>query len=425
MDYHELYTKYQRSFLNVTCSRFIVESAQLQLCNGIQTPDPVKALDFQKHCVPKSFDYFTYQTSAKAKLHQVEFNRSQSCSLLVPDVTQPCRNCKCLNVRVMSEINRKKVNLEAPVKLKAPIKFTSSEKVKLTLQQHRLENIQLHSQIDKMKSALENCSQKFNPELNNDLISIFSGTDQQKIPPFMKLFWKEQQRYLKCSTSSTIRYHPIIIKYCLSLVAKSQSAYTDLRYDSKTGSGVLILPSSRTLRDYKNYIRPTRGFNPDVITDLAKKTTKNFMLHERFVTIFIDEMKIQEDLIWDKYSGELIGFVDLGDCDINAATLVKPAELATHVLVFMVKSIVNPLSIRLATFATTGVFSFQLMPIFWTAVHYLEKINLKVISATADSASPNRKFFVIHKFMDGDAGKNVVYRAQNIYANDKRFIYFL
>ena len=59
MDDHELYTKYQRSFLNVTFSSFIVELAQLQLCNGIQTPDPVKALDFQKHCVPKTFDYFT------------------------------------------------------------------------------------------------------------------------------------------------------------------------------------------------------------------------------------------------------------------------------------------------------------------------------------------------------------------------------
>ena len=50
MDGHELYTKYQRSFLNVTFSKFIVDLAQL--CNGIQTPDPVKALDFQKHRVP-------------------------------------------------------------------------------------------------------------------------------------------------------------------------------------------------------------------------------------------------------------------------------------------------------------------------------------------------------------------------------------
>ena len=107
MDDLELYTKYQRSFLNVTFSKFIVDLAQLQLCNGIQTPDPVKALDFQIHCVPKTFDYFAYQTSAETKLHHVEFNRSQSCSLLVPDLTQPGRNCKTFNVRVTSEINRK------------------------------------------------------------------------------------------------------------------------------------------------------------------------------------------------------------------------------------------------------------------------------------------------------------------------------
>ena len=60
MDGHEFYTKYQRSFLNVTFSKFIVHLARLQLCNGIQTPDPVKALDFQKHCVPKTFDYLSY-----------------------------------------------------------------------------------------------------------------------------------------------------------------------------------------------------------------------------------------------------------------------------------------------------------------------------------------------------------------------------
>ena len=63
-------------------------------------------------------------------------------------------------------------------------------------------------------------------------------------------------------------------------------------------------------------------------------------------------------------------------------------ELATCVLVFLVKSIVNPISFSLATFANAGVTSFQLMPIFWKAVCYLENINLKVVSATADGASP-------------------------------------
>ena len=53
--------------------------------------------------------------------------------------------------------------------------------------------------------------------------------------------------------------------------AKSSSAYSDFRYNSRTGSGVLILPSLRTLRGYKNYIRPKRGFNNEVPDELNKK----------------------------------------------------------------------------------------------------------------------------------------------------------
>ena len=62
-----------------------------------------------------------------------------------------------------------------------------------------------------------------------------------------------------------------------------------MRYDSATGSGVLVLPSLITLRDYRNYIKPTRGFNLDVIKDLKQKT-KDFSEQERHVTILIDEM---------------------------------------------------------------------------------------------------------------------------------------
>ena len=52
-------------------------------------------------------------------------------------------------------------------------------------------------------------------------------------------------------------------------------------------------------------------------------------------------MKIQDDLAWDRHTGELIGFVDLGDPNLNYATLKDTNELATHVLVFLVRSIVN------------------------------------------------------------------------------------
>ena len=41
-------------------------------------------------------------------------------------------------------------------------------------------------------------------------------------------------------------------------------------------------------------------------------------------------MKIPDDLVWDKHTGELFGFVDLGDPDLNYAALKNTNELATH-----------------------------------------------------------------------------------------------
>ena len=60
-----------------------------------------------------------------------------------------------------------------------------------------------------------------------------------------------------------------------------------------------------------------------------RKKTMLFSDIERYVCILLDEMKIQDDLVWDKHTGELIGFVDLGDTTINYAMLSNVQELAT------------------------------------------------------------------------------------------------
>ena len=47
-------------------------------------------------------------------------------------------------------------------------------------------------------------------------------------------------------------------------------------------------------------------------------------------------MKIQKDLVWHKHTRELIGFVDLGDKDLNFATFEYVNKLVTQVLVFLI-----------------------------------------------------------------------------------------
>ena len=133
-----------------------------------------------------------------------------------------------------------------------------------------------------MKKALDTEDQRISPELSNDFQKLFSESYDSQFPPFTNLFWQEQQKYINSST--TIRYHPIILKFCLNLATKLSFVLKDLCYDSTTVSDLLVFPSSRTLRDYKNYIKSTREFNLDVVNDLGKQTD-HFSGIERYVTI--------------------------------------------------------------------------------------------------------------------------------------------
>ena len=110
-----------------------------------------------------------------------------------------------------------------------------------------------------MRKALDSDRKNVRSELSSDFQELFSQCNEKEVPSFMKLFWEEQLKYISSSSPTSIRYHPMIIKFCLNLAAKSSSAYRDLRCDSTAGTGILVLPSLRILCDYRNYIRPTRG----------------------------------------------------------------------------------------------------------------------------------------------------------------------
>ena len=59
-------------------------------------------------------------------------------------------------------------------------------------------------------------------------------------------------------------------------------------------------------------------------------------------------MKITENLVSDKYSGQLVGYIDLGDPETNHASFIDPDSLATHVLVFHIRGIASDLKVTSA-----------------------------------------------------------------------------
>ena len=85
-------------------------------------------------------------------------------------------------------------------------------------------------------------------------------------------------------------------------------------------------------------------------------------------------MKIKSNLIFDKNNEQLIGFVDLGNPELNFNCYDNQKELVTHTLVFYVRGLSTNLKYSLAHFATDGITAVELIPIFWDAVSYLEKI---------------------------------------------------
>ena len=97
---------------------------------------------------------------------------------------------------------------------------------------------------------------------------------------------------------------------------------------------------------------------------------------QKHVCLLGDEMHIKEDLVYDKTSGELVGFVNLGNVnehliqleqDLLQAKSASPA-LASSVFVFMVRGLKFPY----ATFPCKSSCGDQLAPLFFEAVFRIE-----------------------------------------------------
>ena len=412
---HELYTRRLRSMNNVTVSDLIRDIECQLICPGVYPKELTG--DIIPHVIPKVVDpLYSDDESGFDVFPKKQFWRPSDCNLLCSPTSDLC--IVCMEYSHVSDLKAraKQRRLSEPAHVKAPVSSTAPERLKLTLQMQRLKCSELEQQLEEMKQEITKSSVLVDHELSNDLTSII-GDCSSGMTPFMNLFWQQQKKLMK-SSATGVRYHPMIIRFCLSLAAKSPSCYEELR-----NSKVLVLPSQRRLRDYRNAIRPQRGFQAEVV-EVLKSETESYFDVQRYVILLFDEMKIMANLVLDKVTGELIGFTDLGDPDVNFTSLEKADELASHALAFLVRGVCTELKFCLAHFATAGVTAAQLMPIFWEAVGILQTTcNLWVIAATSDGASPNRRFYRLHKPLDGGADTDVCYRTINLFA-PHRFLYF-
>ena len=151
---------------------------------------------------------------------------------------------------------------------------------------------------------------------------------------------------------------------------------------------------------------------------------------DRYVVLCWDEVKIKETLIFDKHTCELVGFTNVGDINNHLDRVQEQCEseqnsrvhtnVATHMLLFMVRGMFTSLEFPYAHFATRGATADALYPLVWEVVQRLERCGLNVIAFSCDGASPNRKFYKMH----ASSSDGVVHKTRNPFCED-RYIYFI
>ena len=225
-------------------------------------------------------------------------------------------------------------------------------------------------QLKEINERLDQESMEVSDNVHKKLNDIVKAADFGEQDCFVKLFWEQQKEAFERKPGG-MRWHPMMIRLAILLHSSSPAAYRALRE-----IGIVKLPCESTLRDYTNVLHPRTGFRLEIFKEL-KDMASTLADNERWVCLMHDEISIKADLVYDKRSGELVGFVDREGWSEKTT---QDNHLASHALVFMVVGVTNNIKMSLGYFATTTATADQIFVHFWEAVSLLECVsNLKVL----------------------------------------------
>jgi len=194
--------------------------------------------------------------------------------------------------------------------------LTPSEKTErmknmaVTIHNKDLQIARLHEKINRL---VNNQGILVDKDTSNDLVAMMKecgeAVQKEQSNPFMKIFWNQQLKAASLESTRQMRWHPAIIRWCLYLHHRSSGCYKSLR-----NSGLFYLPSERTLQDYRHFSSSTTGFSKSLdeqlLEQVGSQKPKNLA---KYVGVVLDEMYVKESLVYDKHTGSLTGYSDMGD----------------------------------------------------------------------------------------------------------------
>lgn len=414
---HPIYKEHKRSVAKIPIQWLLESVSALNKCNGITD---LKLIEYGEQYIldrKHMCDYSSHKRKDDGKISTAL--RSNTCLALISD-GDVCEECKNVTKQLKRKLVLADSNKDKPITAKTPLKKVTSERLSQTIKDMRINQKKLETKIKELNQQIETHGIQLDADLHNDCQNLIENI-KQELPEdsFEKLFWEQQQKAFQSDPKGT-RWHPMMIRFALHIHLRSPSAYKALRE-----SGVIKLPSERTLRDYSNVFHPSPGFKKETFEDLKHQASKLQGIG-KYVVLAFDEVSIKDDLVFDKHTGELVGFVNLGK-DLNdlfgagASNTDFTASIASHALVFMVVGLASRLKFSIGYFGTRSLTAYMLYPLLWKSIGFCETYaGLKVICVVSDKASANQKLYRMHS-----TSGNIVYHTKNVFATDEdREIYF-
>jgi len=306
------------------CCRLLQQVTNIQICCGVSftTYNSIaKALRLydEEAVIDSTIQVKRIVKNNCSEIMQTQI-RSVNCSLKVDaNNVNTCEACAALELKLNRSKHSMNINSNN-------VLHYSREQLLSAYIQLKAENEQYEQIITTLEYEKDQLSVQLNDNtLNDDLVTILLKTINMGLLPetsFVRRFFLNQLQAILVSTSSSMKWHPEVIRWALKL----QLLGGNKSYEAIQGSKAfteLKLPSSRLLRYYKHEVFENPGWNEQsfakllsIIKEVGSCGVGGFA-H--------DAMYIKQGLVWKKNNDnieELIGWTD----DIEAPTFENIAD---------------------------------------------------------------------------------------------------
>jgi len=261
---------------------------------------------------------------------------SNDCEARVNQVNTKCEKCVKLHSALRATKSRERLKSSIKFRIKNTPSNINKAKYYIKHLQYKLRFTKSNLRRTKLNSAKLRLSisilqRQMNSTTEDEMVANIQNS---AIPENFKLAMKTALSNAKRKSSKGHRYESSWLLQCMLLKIKSPKAYTHLRNNQ-----MLPLPHPSTLQRLIQGMPCEFGFS-DFVFEQFRKEYINKSPKEREGVVMFDEIKVREEVAYDKLNYNFNVFIDYGgECEEDIE--MSKEDLADHALVFMFKSQLN------------------------------------------------------------------------------------